>query len=97
MQKLGFVSVFALMVAFAATAGVGCSDVENAFNCDEICDRYKDCFDANYDDATCQSRCEGNAEDDAFANKAATCETCLDDKSCTGSFSCASECVGIVP
>jgi hypothetical protein len=96
MLKLGFVSVFMLLVASAATTS-GCSDVENAYNCDQICDRYQDCFDADYDADACQTRCEDNAEDAGFADKAESCEACIDDRSCSGSFACAAECVGIVP
>jgi hypothetical protein len=96
MLKLGFVSLFTLVVASAAT-GAGCSDVENAYNCDQICDRYKDCFDASYDASACQQRCEDKAEDSGFADKAESCESCVDDRSCTGSFACVDECVGIVP
>lgn len=96
MLKLGFLTAvsFSLTLALAAP---GCSDVENAYNCDQICDRYRDCFDANYDTDACQARCERNADDDRFAERASDCETCLDDRSCSGSFACVGECVGIVP
>ena len=96
MLKLGFVSLFTLLVASAATAP-GCSSVENAYNCDQICDRYKDCFDANYDAEACQASCEDRAEDAGFADKAEDCQACIDDRSCSGSFACADECIGIVP
>jgi hypothetical protein len=96
MKKLGFASLFSLFVAFAATAPA-CTEAENAYNCDKICDRYKDCFDAQYDADACQSSCEDKADDSGFAEKASDCESCIDDKSCTGSFACADECVGIVP
>jgi len=96
MFKLGFVSVFTFVIASAATAP-GCSSVENAYNCDQICDRYQDCFDANYDADACQARCEDKADDAAFADKAEDCQACIDDRSCTGSFACVDECVGIVP
>lgn len=96
MLKLGLVSLFTLVVASAAS-GTGCSSVENKYNCDQICDRYKDCFDANYDTEGCQSRCENKAEDSSFADKAESCQACVDDRSCTGSFACVDECVGIVP
>ena len=92
MLKLGFVSVFTMIVA-----STGCQEAENAYNCDQICDRYRDCFDANYDATACQSRCENKAEESGFADKAESCEACVDDRSCTGSFSCVDECVGIVP
>jgi hypothetical protein len=96
MLKLGFVSLFTLIIASAVTAP-GCSDVENAYNCDQICDRYRDCFDTSYDASECQSRCETKAEDAAFADKAESCEACIDDRSCSGSFACVDECIGIVP
>ena len=63
-----------------------------------ICDRYRDCFDADYDTAACRNRCEDNADaDESFADHADDCENCLDDRSCTGSFACVAECSGIVP
>lgn len=96
MLKLGFATVLASAALFAATAP-GCSTVENKYNCDQICDRYKDCFDDGYDAEACQSSCENKAEDDGFAEKADDCQSCIDDKSCTGSFACIDECVGIVP
>ncbi len=76
----------------------GCDAVDEAFDCAQICERYSDCFDADYDTEACRGRCEDNADTvDGFADKADDCENCLDDRSCTGSFACASECVGIVP
>jgi hypothetical protein len=96
MLKLGFVSLVAMTLAFVTTAPA-CSTVENKYNCDQICDRYKDCFDANYDAEACQSDCEDQAEDAGFADKAEDCEACIDDRSCSGSFVCIDECAGIVP
>jgi hypothetical protein len=96
MIKLGLASLFTLITSFAVTT-TGCSSVENAYNCDQICDRYKDCFDAGYDADGCQSRCEDKAEDSGFADKAESCQACVDDRSCTGSFACIDECAGIVP
>jgi hypothetical protein len=85
------------LVSFGLTLLLGCSAVENAYNCDQICDKYKDCFDASYDAEACQNRCEANADDDNFADKASSCQSCSDDRSCSGSFACVDECVGIVP
>ena len=96
MLKLGFASLIAF-VSLLSITGPGCSDVKNAYNCDQICDRYKDCFDDNYDNTECQNDCEASADDDGYAEKAEDCESCLDSKSCTESFSCADECIGIVP
>jgi hypothetical protein len=96
MLKLGFASLLSMIAVFAVTAPA-CSTIENKYNCDQICDRYADCFDANYDTDACQSDCEDAADDSGFADHAEDCQNCIDDRSCTGSFACADECVGIVP
>ena len=96
MFKLGFASLFALTVVFAATTPA-CSSVEHAYDCNKICNRYEDCFDDSYDASACADKCRDKADDDAYGDKAEDCEACIDDKSCTESFACANECVGIVP
>ena len=96
-----FKSPIVRVFAFAATlvaGSAGCSEVDERFDCAQICSRYSDCFDANYDVGACRNRCESNADNEpGFADKADSCETCLDDRSCSGSFACTSECIGIVP
>jgi hypothetical protein len=86
-------------ISAALTGLTGCADeVDELFDCTQICERYSDCFDADYDVDSCVNRCEDNADaDEDFAEQADACETCLDDRSCTGSFACVSECAGIVP
>lgn len=82
---------------------VGCSEatdeVTNTISCGEVCTRYSDCFDADYDIEGCIDRCEDDA--DASENKERRlemCDACIDDRSCTeATFDCTSECVGIVP
>ncbi len=96
MFKLGFASLFTLSVAFAITAPA-CSSVDEAYDCNQICNKYKDCFDANYDASECASDCRASADDDSYAAKAEDCESCIDDRSCAGTFACAGECAGIVP
>lgn len=100
MLKLGFLSMF-VMAATMAVAGPGCSDnaVDRAYDCDQICDTYKACADANYDDGACASRCRDEAADsEAYEDKADECQACIDDRSCVGAaFGCATECAGIVP
>ncbi len=99
MLKLGLISTF--MMVLAAASAPGCSDnaIDRAYDCNEICDKYRDCADANYDSSACASRCRDNASDDeAFEDKADACQSCIDDRSCAGAaFGCGTECVGIVP
>jgi len=94
-------SLFIVWLLSTATAFgfLGCDSVDRKFDCTQICQRYSDCFDSEYDVSGCVDRCEQNAEDSKdFDRKADDCENCLDDRSCAGStFSCADECVGIVP
>jgi len=88
----------ALVFTSSIVALSACDKADEAFDCNMICNRYSDCFDANYDVAACVDRCENNAADsDTFSDHADDCENCLDDRSCTGSFACIDECSGIVP
>lgn len=88
-----------MVLAAGIPASLGCDSAEAAFDCQQVCSRYQECFDDDYDVSACRSRCRDKAEDDsAWKNKADDCAACIDDKSCTGAtFSCAVECVGIVP
>lgn len=97
MFKLAFASLISLVAV--ASISSGCADeITAAYDCNKICDRYKECFDADYDDGACASRCQDDAgSSEAYDDKASACEDCIDDKSCTGSFSCVDECGGIVP
>lgn len=89
---------FAFGLAMGAT-GIGCGEADRTFDCQQVCNRYKECVDKDYDVGACRSRCGDNADDSAsFEAKADACEDCLDNKSCTGAvFTCATECAGIVP
>jgi hypothetical protein len=89
-----------LVLALAATA---CSDtvdeISNKIDCNSVCKRYADCFDADYDVDGCRDKCENSADSsEARESKLERCDDCLDAHSCTAAtFSCATECVGIVP
>ena len=57
--------VFAcLTVGLLGIVGAGCSSEDNpiekvdeALDCNDICDKYKQCFDKDYDVDKCQSNC----------------------------------------
>ena len=92
--SIAFVSVLAI-------GGTACSDtVENVdqfTDCMDICNRYADCIDSDYDVDKCEDRCtDKDYKNDN--NRVDSCENCLDDKSCTNSvFACGVECSPIVP
>jgi hypothetical protein len=91
-----------MLAAFFLTLGFSvssCDSIEAAFDCNDVCNRYKDCYDSSYDVTTCRNNCRAGADSDANKKaKADACQSCIDGKSCAGAtFSCATECAGIVP
>lgn len=98
MHKLALAYTFSLLVA-AITSMSSCSSAEHTYDCAKICNRYKDCFNSSYDVTECTNRCRNHADSDtAYADQAESCQRCIEDRSCTGAtFSCATECVDIVP
>lgn len=96
MFRLGLACTVALLTAVAAMPA--CDAIEHAYDCNQICNRYKECFNSDYDTSACASKCRDKANDTDFGNHAESCQGCIEGKSCVGaSFSCAGECSGIVP
>jgi hypothetical protein len=98
-----FQAVLSVVLVSVAAMFVGCSEavdeVTSTVKCADVCGRYKDCFDSDFDVDGCTDRCEDDA--DASENREQrleACDSCIDDKSCTdATFNCASQCAGIVP
>ncbi len=90
--------LFLLITLPATLAFVGCSDAEEAFDCIQICNKYSDCFDEDWDHTACVDHCEDAADASTdFAAQADACETCIDDQACDdAAASCADECTGVV-
>ena len=89
-------SLFVLLLGSIGVTATGCDEADQAIDCNQICNRYKDCFDKDYDVGACVDRCEPMLDSDP--NGADDCEDCIDDRSCASSvFSCAAECGQIVP
>ncbi len=78
---------------------VNCDSVETAFDCQQVCSRYHDCYDSSYDVDNCRSNCRSRAANDPSVKQAAdTCESCIGDMSClSATFNCAGSCSNIVP
>lgn len=72
--------------------------VENKISCSQVCNRYKDCFDSNYDVKGCTSSCETEAnKDEDKDRRLEQCNDCIDDQSCSSSaFHCTTECAGVL-
>jgi hypothetical protein len=91
--------VFAVCFAGSFAAGfLACDKADEIFDCQSVCSRYQDCYDKNYDVSKCRSSCRDNSDRDSnFRQKADSCEKCISDKSCAGTFGCVTECAGVVP
>jgi hypothetical protein len=88
----------AALTALTLWAGAGCG-AETAFDCEQVCNRYKDCYDSSYDVGHCEDSCRTKAANDpTIKAKAAACESCIGDMSCiSATFNCAQDCGAIVP
>jgi hypothetical protein len=74
-------------------------EVTNTIDCHSVCQRYADCFNADYDVDGCTDKCQNSADSSsARQSRLQTCSSCIDDRSCTSAtFSCTDDCAGIVP
>lgn len=95
-----------IAILFFLAAGpfaIGCSnpvtEIDESVDCMDLCERYRSCFDADYDTGACRERCNGLVDADGGRPRAANdCDTCLDDRSCTSAvFTCNTECAGLLP
>ena len=95
LRRLG--SLFAL--ALFTCAGAACSDIDNAADCNKICDRYRSCFDSNYNTTACYNRCQSaGTSSDKARRRIDTCSACINGLSCTGAaFTCGAQCSTVVP
>lgn len=90
-------SLFAL--AFALAACGACASVDNAADCNKICDRYRSCFDTAYNTSACYTRCQSaGTSSDESRRRIDTCSSCINGLSCSGAaFSCGAQCSSVVP
>jgi hypothetical protein len=91
----------AVLALTCAAAFGGCSDaaddIDQYSDCIDICGRFQDCFDEDYDTDSCADRCEDMEHRNGTSN-VDECEECLDDQSCSGAvFNCTADCVSVVP
>jgi hypothetical protein len=101
MRTILWISPFLLLLApFTA---IGCGDdpeeVVNRVTCGDVCQRYSDCFDSDYDVEACTDRCTNDTTaSEEKEERLELCDACIDDESCTGAvFDCTVECAPIVP
>ncbi|PZR08612.1 MAG: hypothetical protein DI536_24215 [Archangium gephyra] len=87
------------LVLFMLSGCAVVQKVDTAIDCNGICERYKSCFDSDYDTSACATSCRNKASESAdFRRKADMCMACIQERSCTkATFACASDCFSVVP
>jgi hypothetical protein len=86
------------IVTMATTLANGCGTADEIFDCQSVCSRYHDCYDASYDVDACRQRCRTASENNPSVREDADqCEACIGDKSClSATFNCSGSCSTIV-
>ena len=76
-MRIRSIPMFALLLGLA---GCGAEDVvTTAPTCNDVCNRYQECFDEDYDVTGCTQDCADAAiDDEAYQDRVESCEDCLD-------------------
>lgn len=97
MSKINSVA-FAILTVF----GVACSEdpittFDRNTDCADICDKYQECVQGDYDKDDCTTQCKDMTTDDD-TQKIDKCQECLaDNTSCVDKVSsCTDDCAGII-
>ena len=93
-------SLMAAIVTTATTLANGCGTADEVFDCQSVCNRYHDCYNADYDVDACRDRCESDASNsDDKQNKLDACHDCIGDQnSCVSDIAnCVQSCRAFVP
>ncbi len=90
--------LLASLVSGVLSSAVGCSDAKNVITCADVCNRYKDCFNKDYDVSSCTNSCQADAGKSSNAQQRLDdCDACIGEKSCvSAAFNCATECAGVI-
>jgi hypothetical protein len=76
--------------------GTAIGELDNAADCNTICNRHAECVQGRDDLRSCVERCEERSDaDDRFMDKVDECESCIDANSCAITQKCESQCAGI--
>jgi hypothetical protein len=71
-------SLFALTAFGLLTTVGGCSSINEAMDCDQLCEKMEVCIDSDLDVHDCAEKCEDRVDDSALADKLDSCTDCLD-------------------
>ena len=79
MKSLGrTLGVFAFTAFALLTTAGGCSDIGEAIDCNQMCEKMQTCFDSDLDVNDCEESCEDRVDDSPLAEKLDACTDCMD-------------------
>lgn len=93
-----FWSAAAVSVALF-TVHCGSETFDAAKDCQQICNKFEDCVDSDFDTSACADRCRDLSDGDSdFQSKRDTCEACIDaNEACAeAGTQCAAECAPVI-
>jgi hypothetical protein len=96
--QMGLVTALFLAMGLGGIGMAACGAADTAIDCTQICTRYEECVDSEADTSMCIDQCqEKAADDDDFEDQVESCESCIEEKSCTEAAVCVADCAGVVP
>lgn len=98
MRKIA-TAIVGLVFVGSVMAGCGAADaIDNKITCRDVCNRYKECVDDDYNVDSCASECEAEANaDEDKERQLEICDECIEDRSCGGAvFNCTTECASVI-
>jgi hypothetical protein len=78
----------------AACIGGPVQNLDVEFDCSDVCNRHRSCFDSDFDTAACEVRCHERAGLDPGA--ADRCDACMEDRTCADLSACSGECYALI-
>ena len=70
--------VFAFPAFALLTTASGCSEIGEAIDCDQMCEKMQTCIDSEIDVHECAESCEDRVDDNSLAEKLDACTDCMD-------------------
>src|SRR5688500_17158477 len=86
------------LLASGCLLGPAIDELDNAADCNTICNEHRSCGDGSEPLVACVERCEDRSDDsDEFMERVDACESCLGDNDCDIAGKCERSCALVMP
>ena len=72
------ITVFLLTSFMLLAGGGGCSHIDEAIDCDQLCENMQTCLDSDIDVGDCSEKCEREVDNHELTEQLDDCTDCLD-------------------